>query len=159
MKNTDIILKSPKYNKYLDELHYLERNRFFCRHNYEHFVSVARICYILKLEENVDVEKDMIYSTALLHDLGRVVEIKEGINHAKASVDIAREILEETEFSEDEKKRILECISSHRGKNLDKDKFFDIFYRADKFSRDCFRCPAYKECNWSFEKKNHTIIY
>lgn len=159
MKNTDKILKSTKYKNYLEELEYLERDRFFCRHNYEHFVSVARICYILKLEENVDVEKDMIYSTALLHDLGRVVEIKEGINHAKASVDIAREILEETEFSSDEKKRILDCISSHRGKDLKRDKFFEIFYRADKLSRPCFRCPAYKECNWSFEKKNHTIIY
>ena len=86
MKNTDIILKSKIYNDYLNELEYLERDRFFCRHNYEHFVSVARICYILKLEEGVDVDKDMIYSTALLHDLGRVLEIKEGINHAIASV-------------------------------------------------------------------------
>lgn len=159
MKNTDIILKSKKFNKYLDELEFLERDRFFCRHNYEHFVSVARICYILKLEEDLDVEKDIIYSTALLHDLGRVVEIKEGINHAIASVDIAKEILKETYFSNEEKNRIMECISAHRGKDLEKDKFFDIFYRADKFSRPCFRCPAYKECNWSFEKKNHTIIY
>ena len=102
MKNTDIILKSKIYNDYLNELEYLERDRFFCRHNYEHFVSVARICYILKLEEDVDVDKDMIYSTALLHDLGRVLEIKEGINHAIASVDLAREILKLTDFSKEE---------------------------------------------------------
>ena len=159
MKNTDIILKSKIYNDYLNELEYLERDRFFCRHNYEHFVSVARICYILKLEEDVDVDKDMIYSTALLHDLGRVIEIKEGINHAIASVDLAREILKLTDFSKEEKERILNCIGAHRSKDLAEDEFFNIFYRADKLSRPCFRCPAYKECNWDFNKKNHTINY
>ena len=129
MKNTNKIIKSKIYNDYLNELEYLERDRFFCRHNYEHFISVARICYILKLEEDVDVDKDMIYSTALLHDLGRVIEIKEGINHAKASVDIAREILEITDFSSEEKDRILNCISYHRTKDLAEDEFFNIFYK------------------------------
>ncbi|MDU1582726.1 MAG: HD domain-containing protein, partial [Peptoniphilus harei] len=130
MKNTNKIIKSKIYNDYLNELEYLERDRFFCRHNYEHFISVARICYILKLEEDVDVDKDMIYSTALLHDLGRVIEIKEGINHAKASVDIAREILEITDFSSEEKNRILNCIAYHRTKDLAEDEFFNIFYRS-----------------------------
>lgn len=159
MKNTNKIIKSKIYNDYLNELEYLEMDRFFCRHNYEHFISVARICYILKLEEDVDVDKDMIYSTALLHDLGRVIEIKEGINHAKASVDIAREILEITDFSSEEKDRILNCIAYHRTKDLAEDEFFNIFYRSDKLSRPCFRCSAYEACNWSYEKKNHEIKY
>lgn len=159
MIETNKILKSKIYKDYLDELEYLERDRFFCRHNYEHFISVARICYILKLEEDVDVDKDMIYATALLHDLGRVLEIKEGINHAIASVEIAREILEITDFSLEEKNRILDCISYHRTKDASEDEFFNIFYRADKLSRPCFRCPAYDECNWSYENKNHEIKY
>lgn len=107
----------------------------------------------------MDVDKDMIYATALLHDLGRVLEIKEGINHAIGSVDIAREILEITDFSLEEKNRILSCISYHRTKDASEDEFFNIFYRADKLSRPCFRCPAYDECNWSYEKKNHEIKY
>ena len=159
MKNTNKIVLSKIYRDYLNELEDLERDRFFCRHNYEHFISVARICYIIKLEEDVDVDKDMIYATALLHDLGRVLEIKEGINHAIASVDIAREILEITDFSLEEKNRILECISYHRTKDAAEDEFFNIFYSADKLSRPCFRCPAYDECNWSYEKKNHEIKY
>lgn len=159
MKNTNKIVLSKIYRDYLNELEGLEKDRFFCRHNYEHFISVARICYILKLEEGVDVDKDMIYATALLHDLGRVLEIKEGINHAIGSVDIAREILEITDFSLEEKNRILSCISYHRTKDASEDEFFNIFYRADKLSRPCFRCPAYDECNWSYEKKNHEIIY
>lgn len=159
MKNTNKIVLSKIYRDYLNELEGLERDRFFCRHNYEHFISVARICYILKLEEGVDVDKDMIYATALLHDLGRVLEIKEGINHAIGSVDIAREILEITDFSLEEKNRILSCISYHRTKDAAEDEFFNIFYRADKLSRDCFRCSAYDECNWSYEKKNHEIKY
>lgn len=159
MKNTNKIVLSKIYRDYLDELEDLERDRFFCRHNYEHFISVARICYILKLEEDVDVDKDMIYATAILHDLGRVLEIKEGINHAIGSVEIAREILEITDFSLEEKNRILDCISYHRTKDVSEDEFLNIFYRADKLSRPCFRCPAYNECNWSYEKKNHEIIY
>lgn len=159
MKNTNKIVLSKIYRDYLNELEGLERDRFFCRHNYEHFISVARICYILKLEEDVNVDKDMIYATALLHDLGRVLEIKEGINHAIGSVDIAREILEITDFSLEEKNRILSCISYHRTKDASEDEFFNIFYRADKLSRPCFRCPAYDECNWSYEKKNHEIKY
>lgn len=159
MKNTNKIVLSKIYRDYLNELEGLERDRFFCRHNYEHFISVARICYILKLEEGVDVDKDLIYATALLHDLGRVLEIKEGINHAIGSVDIAREILEITDFSLEEKNRILSCISYHRTKDAAEDEFFNIFYRADKLSRPCFRCPAYDECNWSYEKKNHEIKY
>jgi len=156
---TNKIVLSEIYNKYLNELEELEKDRFFCRHNYEHFISVARICYILKLEEDVEVEKDMIYSTALLHDLGRVVEIKSGINHAIASVDIAKEILEVTDYNDVEKERILNCIAYHRSKEKAEDEFFNIFYRADKLSRACFRCPAYGACNWSYEKKNHIIKY
>lgn len=159
LKETNIIVKSKIYKDYLKELEYLESDRFFCRHNYEHFISVARICYILKLEENVNVCKDMIYATALLHDLGRIFEIKEGINHALASVTIAKEILKLTNFSKEDKERILNCISYHRKKEKSEDEFFNIFYRADKLSRPCFRCPAYKQCNWSFQKKNHEIIY
>ena len=139
MKNTNKIVLSKIYRNYLNELEGLERDRFFCRHNYEHFISVARICYILKLEEDVVVDKDMIYATSLLHDLGRVLEIKEGINHAIGSVDIAREILEITDFSLEEKNRILSCISYHRTKDASEDEFFNIFYSADKLSRDCFR--------------------
>ncbi|MBS6610833.1 MAG: HD domain-containing protein [Peptoniphilus harei] len=159
MKEINKIIKSKIYNDYLNELEDLEKDRFFCRHDYEHFISVARICYILKLEGNVNISKDMIYTTALLHDLGRVLEIKEGINHAEGSLIIAREILKITDFSENEKKRILDCISYHRTKEEQEDEFFNIFYRADKLSRPCFRCPAYNSCNWSYEKKNHEIIY
>lgn len=159
MKETNKILKSKIYRDYLSELEDLERDRFFCRHNYEHFISVARICYILKLEEGVAVDKDMIYATALLHDLGRVLEIREGIDHAIGSVDLAREILKLTDFSLEEKNRILSCIGYHRTKGKAEDEFFNIFYRADKLSRPCFRCPAYDECNWSYEKKNHEIKY
>ena len=142
MKNTNKIVLSKIYRDYLNELEDLERDS-----------------YILKLEEDVDVDKDMIYATSLLHDLGRVLEIKEGINHAIGSVDIAREILEITDFSLEEKNRILSCISYHRTKDAVEDEFFNIFYRADKLSRPCFRCPAYDACNWSYEKKNHKIKY
>lgn len=158
MENTNIILFDKQYIKYKNKLENLEKDRFFCKHSLEHFLDVARICYILSLENNIKVSKDMIYSTALLHDLGRVIEIEEGVSHEIASVDLARDILSRTKFSKEEVERILACIASHRNKDS-KDDFFEIFYRADKLSRLCFNCKAYKECNWSYEKKNHEIKY
>lgn len=37
----------------------------------EHFLSVARISYLMVLEKNLDIPKDIIYATAFLHDMGR----------------------------------------------------------------------------------------
>ena len=59
---------------------------------------------------------------------------------------------------EEEKEMILDCIRKHR-KKQDSTPFNEIFYKADKLSRICFRCPAYDICYWSEEKKNHKITY
>ncbi|MGI6684337.1 MAG: HD domain-containing protein [Bacillota bacterium] len=60
-----------------------EINREFCCHQMQHALDVARIYYILFLEKyqdgissdlknmSVDQTKELIYATALLHDIGR----------------------------------------------------------------------------------------
>lgn len=158
MKNTNIIFSSAEYQKYLSDLEALEKDRIFCKHNLEHFMDVARICYILVLEERIEVSKDMVYTTALLHDLGRVDEYKNGTDHHIASVDIAKKFLEMTSYTEEEGQMILQSIASHRDPSKEND-FFKAFYKADKASRMCMTCPSRTLCKWPDEKKNLEIKY
>lgn len=158
MENTNKIIFNEEYKSLLKELEDLEKERPFCKHNLSHFLDVARICYILVLEEKLDIKKDLIYSTALLHDIGRVFQYKDGTDHHLASAKIGERILALTSFTKKEKGMIIDCIKKHRQPQSGT-SFNDLFYKADKLSRICFRCPAYDICNWTLEKKNHTITY
>lgn len=158
MENTNIIMFNEEYVKLLNDLEEFERERPFCKHDLAHFLDVARICYIMVLEEGLDISKDLIYTTALLHDIGRVMQYRDGTDHDKASADIAEKLLPLTSFNEEEREMILDCIRKHREKQ-ESTPFNEIFYKADKLSRICFRCPAYDICYWSEEKKNYSITY
>lgn len=157
MKNIDIIMNNSMYTESLEKLKKYEENREFCNHTIEHFIDVARIAYIMVLEEDLKVSKEVIYVIGLLHDIGRVKQYEEGIHHDIASVDMSREILKETSFTEEEVKIILNGIANHR-KESD-NKLEEIIYRADKLSRQCFSCKAENECYWSKDKKNFKITY
>lgn len=157
MNNVDKILNSKLYKEALEKLKKYEENREFCNHTIEHFIDVARIAYIMVLEEGIDVSKEVIYAIGLLHDIGRVKQYEEGINHDVASVDMSREILKETSFTNEEVNSILSGIANHR-KESDS-KLEKIIYKADKLSRQCFSCKVEKECYWSNEKKNFKITY
>jgi len=54
---------------------------------------VARISYLMILEKRLPVSKDIIYATALLHDLGRADQYEKGISHEEAGAILAEEIL------------------------------------------------------------------
>lgn len=159
MKNIDSILLDEKFREYSKKIVELEKDRIFCKHDLEHSLDVARICYILTLEDGVKVGKEIIYATALLHDLGRVNQYTDGTPHDIASYEIAGDILSRTDFSENEVEMILDCIAKHRNKSNEESYFAMTFYKADKLSRMCFNCPAWNMCNWSDDKKNHSIIY
>ncbi|MFQ9980234.1 MAG: HD domain-containing protein [Finegoldia magna] len=159
MKNTDIVLNHKIFNEKINKIENDEKTRVFCKHDFSHLMDVARICYIINLEENLDIDKDLIYVTALLHDLGRADEGDTGINHSILSQEIAQEILKDLDFDDISKQRIINAIKNHRTKEENDDRFIEIFYKADKLSRMCFRCPARSICNWSEEKKNKTVIY
>lgn len=158
MENTNIIMFNEEYVKLLNDLEEFERERPFCKHDLAHFLDVARICYIMVLEEGLDISKDLIYTTALLHDIGRVIQYRDGTDHDKASAEIAEKLLPLTSFNKEEIEMILDCIRKHREKQ-ESTALNEIFYKADKLSRICFRCPAYDICYWSEEKKNHRITY
>ena len=157
MENINIILNNKEYKQALEKLSEYERNREFCNHTIEHFIDLSRIAYIMVLEEKLSVSKEVIYAIGLLHDIGRVRQYEEGIHHDIASVEMSKEILKETSFTDKEINIILNGIANHR-KESD-NKVEEIIYKADKLSRQCFNCKAEKECYWSSEKKNFKITY
>ena len=52
--------------------------------------------------------------------------------------------------------RVLELIRGHRTRQ-EAGSLPELFYRADKLSRNCFSCPAEEKCDWPKEKKNLEI--
>ena len=155
MNKINEILHNDKYIRYLNELYDLEKDRIFCRHTIEHFLDVSRIAYIKVLENKLNYSKDIIYAIGLLHDIGRVLQYNEGIPHDEGSLIIARDILSETSYTEEEVDIILSAIGSHRQESTG--ELESIIYSSDKESRNCFMCRAEKECYWSKDKKNFDI--
>ncbi|MBP7188211.1 MAG: HD domain-containing protein [Ruminococcus sp.] len=154
---TNKIIKNQRYRQLVKELEDMEKDRIFCGHDMEHFLNVARIALILCQENGIEADCDIIYSAALLHDIGRVEEYRSGIPHDKASAVIAGDILSETGCPEDVKREIISLISAHRTAESGKTELEKIFFRADKKSRLCFCCKAQNECNWPEYKRNNEI--
>lgn len=157
MDRFNSILKDKKYRYYLDKTKQHEVERKFCRHNLSHFIDVARIAYLLNLEQGLGIDKEVIYTTALLHDIGRFIQYEDGIPHEIASWDIGQEFLKKYNFTEEESELIKQGILGHR--NSKSGGFAQVMYDADKKSRMCIDCAAMSECNWSNEKKNLDIYY
>lgn len=157
MDRFNFILNDEKYMYYLKRNKKFEKGRKFCKHNLKHFLDVARIAQIINLEENLDFGKEIIYTTAILHDIGKSYQYENGTPHEIASFDIAKEFLEKYKFSKEEIQLIKQGILGHRDKTSE--GFSRLIYRADKLSRSCITCKAKDECNWSDEKKNLRIYY
>lgn len=159
MERIDQILQHPAYREALSKIEDLEKTRIFCGHDFTHFLDVARIAYIMNLEEGTKIPKAQIYAAALLHDIGRHEQYLYGTPHHEASAKIAGKILSECGFLEEEKANILEAILEHRAEPGNQSDLSAVLYRADKMSRPCYRCKAEPECHWSDTKKNNTIQY
>lgn len=159
MTRVNAIWQHPLYQQNLKDLIHLEADRIFCRHTPEHFLDVARLAYIFALERGLDCSRELIYCTALLHDIGRVRQYMDGTSHDEAGVQIAEQILSDLAFSSAEKVQILTAIGEHRSSKEEISFLSRILYEADKKSRMCFLCPAEKECYWDLSKKNMMIQY
>lgn len=122
---------------------------------------------------NLAVTREIIYATALMHDIGRISQIENDIPHDVASAKLCDVILPECGFAQWEIVMIKQAVLEHRNDLClnnslhfysTQEKNFGhilskLLYWADKKSRNCFNCPAYTECNWSFEKRNLEISY
>lgn len=171
MQRYQEIICDKQYQDMIEKIKEYEKDREFCCHTLEHFCDVARIMYILALEEGSSLDQDIIYTTALLHDIGRVWEYEKGIPHEQASVEIAKEFLSKYGYEDDKIRIITTAIGAHRKEEVtgqpsaellqeekEKNELANYLYRADKLSRNCFVCKAKNGCKWSEEKKNATLI-
>ena len=158
MDRLDRLLKDEVYRGYLDKNAAAEMDRKFCRHTFQHMVDVARIAYILLLETgdirrfmeendfNLRLAREVIYTAALLHDIGRWKEYAAGEDHAKAGAVLAQELLLKTGFSEAETEIITRGIREHRRLPEQKSLLGKYLHKADRLSRQCTRCEAAGEC-------------
>lgn len=157
MDRFNYILNDEKYVYYLKRNKKFEKGRKFCKHNLKHFLDVARIAQLINLEENLNFDKEIIYTTAILHDIGKSLQYENGTPHEIASWEISKDILINYEFTGEEIELIKQGILGHRDKKSE--GFSSLIYRADKLSRLCITCKSVNECNWSDEKKNFKMYY
>ena len=161
MPRLNAVWNHPLYQKYYRENEKIEHDREFCCHQITHLLDVARIAYIKNLEAGLGIDKELIYTAAILHDIGKALQYTDKIPHEIAGEKIAGEILdtlsENDAFSETERAWILEAVRGHRRKCNGMSEVARLFYECDKRSRNCFACPVKEQCNWSEEEKNMEI--
>lgn len=199
MKYMDRLLQDTEYLEIVKKLEQAEAARIFCRHGLSHFLDVARIAWIMVLEQemsrenpgepgNLEILKEKIYLTALLHDLGRLEELEQGTPHHEAGVWLAEKFLNRIDYPKEGQQDILSAILGHRGEGQQdilsdtlehreegkedilsgvleyqgEEKLnYDLIYiikKADNRSRNCFFCEAQRECKWRQERRNKTVL-
>lgn len=160
MERINRIVQNPQYQACIAKNRAAERERIFCKHDPAHFMDVARIGQLINLEEGYNLQKELIYAAALVHDIGRYRQYADGTPHEEASALLAPEILYASGFDEKETSVIIDAVRHHRDSMIrDERSLRGILYRADKLSRACYSCEAEKMCDWKAGKKNLTIKY
>lgn len=155
----DRLLKNTDYLEQLKHLEELEQERQYCRHGLPHLLDTARLIWIRCLEGRRTMDKEMIYLTALLHDLGRIDQYEKGTPHPEAGAERAGQLLGAIGYPAERIGKIQEAILGHRGSNSTGDvvELSALLCWADQRSRMCFCCQARESCNWREDQKNETI--
>lgn len=159
MERVNRIIHHPLFVQEYARLRKMEQGRVYCGHTMEHFLDVARVGWILALEQKLPIEKDIVYAAGLLHDIGKGMQYEFGTPHQEASADLAERIMPECGYTPAETAQVAFAIRLHRKAAESDAPLVSILYEADKKTRLCFCCSASDDCNWSYEKKNHRIIY
>lgn len=162
-QNTDLaraerILRHPLFRQEYDRLQRMEKGRIFCCHSMNHFLDVARVCWIGVLEQALPLPKDVAYAAGLLHDIGKGLQYECGTPHQEAGAELAAAILPDCGYTPEETAEILCAIRLHRVPSAADSPLVKLLYDADKKTRLCFCCEANRDCNWPEEKKNRAII-
>ncbi|MCF8012346.1 MAG: HD domain-containing protein [Clostridiales bacterium] len=170
MERVNNILNDPEFKDNLKLNYKREQNRRFCRHDIQHFIDTARICYILVLEElsrgrifqNIAAEslKEAAYTSGLLHDIGRWRQYDTGEDHALVSAEISFDILKRSGFENKEIAIITSAISNHRTSSRGGGLLGECLRRADDLSRPCWSCNVQSECKkYSRMESARGLIY
>ncbi|MBC7075874.1 MAG: HD domain-containing protein [Syntrophomonadaceae bacterium] len=148
MKRAERLINDPLYaeNMELNVRSEVEPKSY--QHDFRHHLDVARITYILILENN-DLNyfvkesglssklaaKEVIYAAGLLHDIGKWKEYTEGIDHALYGSRLAREILPRAFYNPREVDIICRAVYEHSNISRDMSFLGEKLHRADNLSR------------------------
>ncbi|MGF7184208.1 HD superfamily phosphodiesterase [Desulfitispora alkaliphila] len=155
MNKLNKLIATSEYQHHLEKIKKVERQRKYCKHHWQHLLDVARIAYILLLEsKDVSLEelkkrsdaKEIIYTAALLHDIGRWAQYDTGRCHAKASAEMAFLILQNSGFNEQDIDIICSAIGEHRKYHGFTSLLGEILSKADNYSRQCYYCSVKESC-------------
>ncbi len=111
--------------------------------------------------------RDVVYATALLHDMGRVAQYETGEPHHAAGQRYARELLGAlagpAHFTASEIDAVACAVGAHRSGGVRTAAapavatLADLLRASDKAARACWSCPARATCCWPPEKMNETL--
>lgn len=150
MDRINKIIFDEDYCLYLHKNNVEEKNRVFCKHHFEHLIAVARLTYLLILEEGSPfISREIAYAAGLLHDIGRWNQYQTEADHAKISSNLADPILDKAGFPEAERKLIQKAIAQHRledERNQHITPLSKALKKADDLSRLCYCCSARHNC-------------
>ena len=62
MNRVNAVWQHETYQSCLSKLKAWEEKREFCRHTPEHFLDVARLTWILALEQGIPAKKEIVYA-------------------------------------------------------------------------------------------------
>ncbi|AEY65266.1 HD domain-containing protein [Clostridium sp. BNL1100] len=148
MERVQRILNHPQFKKYMELNFQAEKDRKFCRHDIQHSLDVARVAYIIALENKYDLDKEIIYITALLHDIAKWKQYSQNADHAAEGAVLARKILVDLNMEKGDTEMILDAIAKHRKMEGHSTSLSKVLYAGDKSCRQCVSCSMVKECNW-----------
>lgn len=158
MERVNRILAHRDFVEVMQGLNDAEKDRIYCKHDLEHLLNVARIMTIRNLEKNLGISKDIIYGTALLHDIGRLAQYETGQKHAQVGCGMAAIILKACGYKEVEIVDMCEAINGHSESNDFQENtttLNSLLKESDKLSRNCFLCTAKDTCYWGEKGKVH----
>ncbi len=159
MESVQRILDHPQFKKYMELNSQAEKDRKFCRHDIQHSLDVARVAYIIALENKYNLDKEIIYIAALLHDIAKWKQYSQKADHATEGAVLAREILVDLNLSKDDAAMILDAIANHRKKEGHSTPLSKVLYAGDKSCRQCVNCSMVEECNWFINGSTPVLNY
>jgi putative nucleotidyltransferase with HDIG domain len=159
MELTDKILGNGRYWQWLRRNASCEQDRSFCIHDFQHALDVARVAYLLVLERSLPLEKDLVYATALLHDVAKWKQYEQGTDHAVEGAVLAGQLLAEIGAEPQTRQAIMDAISTHRDAHGTKSSLGAVLYESDKKCRPCVACPEIGRCKRFADGKKPHLDY
>jgi uncharacterized protein len=122
--------------KYIHIKEIVEKELGESSHGIDHTIRVYNMC-ILLANKYLDVNIDVLKTSALLHDIAREIEDNDDsgmIDHAIYGGDMSKNILKGMGYNENDIKKIVHCIETHRFKSNRKPNSIEakILFDADK---------------------------